>query len=265
MADLTRVISGGESAFVAMDKTAMQARQDDMVLVVSCLVEPIGSPEAARAHRLIALLAFIQKDRQRVLDEFAVSLSLESHYLLPEGIVPIDHPITTLYEQAKVRVIASETQTVQAPVGGWSTVDGIRTNERHSSVSSIIQIMDGRGTVVDSRFVQPLQLLPTLDLSQYNIDLTRPAPQSIFKSKPTPWLIATGIGLLASGGLYAAGMIEKDRFNDTEHSVADSELVELRDTTNVLGYAWVGATTLTLATGVVTFTVVIPNHHRSHP
>lgn len=259
---LVTTIESGETAFVHIDKAALEASKVVATTQIDCLSEPIGQSEAARFHRLIALSAFVTKDHQRAMSEFAVAIGLEPYYVFPEGIVPSsDHPVSVLYGQAASYTLPQDTQTVLAPTGGWSTVDGVRTDVRRSGVSAIVQIMDARGTIADSRFVLPLQSLPTLDLSKFNIDLNV-KPPSIFHSKPAPWLIASATGLVVSGALYGVAMYEKSRFEDTDNPVPDDELVALQSATNALGIAWVGATVLTAATGIVTFTVVIPNHHK---
>ncbi len=259
---LVTTIEGGETAFVHLNKSAMAASKTVAIAEVNCLAEPISPSEAARLHRLIALSAFVAKDRERAISEFAVAIGLEPYYVFPEGLVPSsDHPVAVLYGQAAVYTLPQDTQTVLVPIGGWSTVDGVRTDVRRGGVSAIVQIMDARGGIADSRFILPLESLPYLDLSKFNIDLTV-KPRSIFHSEPAPWLIATGVGLLASGGLYAASMIERERFDNITDPVPDDQLADLAAETNALGYAWIGASVLTVATGTITFTVVIPNHHK---
>lgn len=264
VADLVQVMEAGEMAFVDLNKELVRQDLKEAQAIVGCLNEQIGTSEVARLHRFAGFAAFVEKNREAVEREFALAIVLEPHYVLPEGIVPSDHPVAILYEQAMNLAFDSDRQIVLVPQGGWSTVDGVRTNERRSAASAVVQIMDARGAVVDSRFLVPMQLLPSLDLSQYNIDLTV-KPRSIFKSKPAPWLIASATGLVVSGALYGVAMYEKSRFEDTVNPVPDDELVALQSATNALGIAWVGATALTAATGIVTFTVVIPNHHKGAP
>ncbi|MEK7665460.1 MAG: hypothetical protein AAB337_01110 [Patescibacteria group bacterium] len=258
--DLLATITAGETAFVQMDRDGIASSRDTAIGQINCLNEQIAMSDAARFHRLLALVAFVARDRDLVQSEFHVSNKLEPHYEFPEGIVPADHPVARLYEKAKVVELSGELQVVLAPIGGWATVDGVRTDTRLSSASAIIQIMNAHGVVVESSFVRPLDLLPKFDLTAYNMELVVPVPRGIFQGSPTPWLIATGTSLLISGGLYTVGMIEKERFENTENPISDDELSALRDTTNTLGVAWVASSALTATLGIITFTVVIPNH-----
>ena len=257
---LLSTLTTGETAFVRMDRVGIVLHRDTAVGQVACLNEQIAPSDAARFHRLLALAAFVAKDRERVALEFRVSRKLEPHYEFPEGLVPADHPIARLYAEARAEDLTGEVQTVLSPIGGWATVDGVRTETRLSGASAIIQIVDAHGTVVASSFVRPLDLLPQIDAAKFDLNVTAPVPKGIFKSSPTPWLVATGASLLVTGGLYTAGMIEKERFEDTENPVPDDELPALQNTTNALGVAWVASSAVTASLGIITFTVVIPNH-----
>jgi hypothetical protein len=257
---LLSTLALGETAFVQMDRAGIALHRDAAIAQVGCLNEQIGPSDAARFHRLLALAAFVEKDRERVTLEFRISRKLEPYYEFPEGLVLADHPIARLYGQTKAEDLTGEWQIVLSPLGGWSLVDGVRTEVRLASASAIIQIVDAHGTVVASSFVRPLDQLPQIDVSRFDLRVAVPEKQSIFKSSPTPWLVATGASLLVSGSLYTAGMIEKGRFENTEDPVSDAELPALQNMTNALGVAWVASSVVTAGLGVVTFTVVIPNH-----
>lgn len=260
-AALMKSVELGEGAFALMDRDEFLARRNQAIETVACLNEQVSQIEAARLHRLLALAAFIQKDRERAVIELAVSRRLDPRYVFPEGLIPIGHPISGLYEKAAAVVPSGELQTVLAPVGGWVLVDGERTDARRSTESAIVQIVAGNGKIIESRFVKPLEIMPDLDLSQFN--MTLPTRQSVFKSQPRSWFIATGASAVVTGGFYAAGMLTKSRLYDTDDPVPDNRVQPLTKRVNAFGLAFAGSGLLTAGLGAVTFTVVVPNHRRS--
>ena len=178
-----------------------------------------------------------------MLNEFHAARRLHPGYVIPERVVPSDHPLVALYDRAVDGVEGGLDPTIP-PEDGWVTVDGVRDAPRPTGISVLVQVWEADGTLEQTRFLRPGE--PTPAWGPLPIDTLRR------KRRRVTLLGATGASALAAGGLYGAAWASNARFYDTTDPLADSELPTWQARTNALTWGSVGLGVATLALGGVT-------------
>ena len=90
-----------EKAFAELDEDGLLAAYQDSRQVLQCLQGEIQGMMAAAFHRTTAMVAFLQGDRQRVLQEFNRARLLHLGYEIPARVAPEGHPLWKLYQESK--------------------------------------------------------------------------------------------------------------------------------------------------------------------
>ncbi len=179
-----------------MDIDGLVRARDEAATHLECVSEPVTLEVAAAFHRLIAMVAFTEQDRDRALGEFHAARRLMPGYQIPEDVAPPGHPLVTLYEES-VTAAEGEPQPVNPPVNGWVTVDGVRGSPVPSGISTIIQAFESDQTLVETVWWQPGQPLPSWGPDPALVDTQGLGKVLSFGG--------AGASLVASGALVFAG------------------------------------------------------------
>ncbi|OGL97023.1 hypothetical protein A2318_04620 [Candidatus Uhrbacteria bacterium RIFOXYB2_FULL_45_11] len=233
IADLAKVGQDGEKAFMDPEGVArllaftIRAREH----VLPCLQDAITPRDAAAFHRLMALAAFTQKDLVRVRAEFHAARKFEPGYEFPVDVVPQEHRLRTLYDQA-ASLEDGKLEPVFPPDGGYVTVGGVRGAPRPEKTPVIIQVFDPFNKILETRYLQPGEKLPVWGKNPFGITAKDLGIDN--KSAwvtPKTWYISAGVAAVLTGALYGVAMYNKSQFQNTSgHDSSDSDR-------NLQGYA----------------------------
>ncbi len=195
--DFQHAAALGELAFAGMDIDGLVAARDQAAHHLVCVQEPVTPTVAAAFHRLIAMVAFTEQDRERVLGEFHAARRLEPIYQIPEEVAPAGHPLIKLYEESLTLSEVGALQPINPPLNGWVTVDGVRGAPVPSGISTILQAFESDLTLVETVWARPGEPPPSWG----------PDPALLEPSKLGPLLFwgGTGASLVASASMLFAG------------------------------------------------------------
>ena len=206
---------------------------------------------AAAFHRTTAMVAFLEGDRKRVLQEFNRARLLHLGYEIPARVAPEGHPLWLLYQEAKT-MGEGQLERGVPPADGWLVVDGVRNGARPVDADVIVQVYTMDGARQETVFIAAGGEMPAWGI------------ESVFtrESIRRPAAIATGVSALTTGILYglswrSRGIYEGEMTADvcpvvgSEINQADC-LDSYRDQTNLLSWSAVGTGVLTLGFGAVT-------------
>ncbi len=238
----------GEAAFASSDSKALYKQadhaRDDLI---PCLKDGLSVQDAAIFHRLMALSAFIGKNRSRALMEYHAARRLEPGYHIPPEVADEGHPLLGLYEDA-VRAPDGKPEQIYAPQNGYVLVGGVRNAFRMSETPAIIQVYGPAGVWIETRYIQPREKLPVwgenvfgMTAKDLGIDTT-PGWK-----KPAPWYVAAGVSAAIAITFYSLAMHEKNQFTDP--ATLDADLSQHRDRANGYGITAVASTVLALTFG----------------
>lgn len=158
--DFQHAASQGEQAFGSMDIDGLVAARDEAAGHLECVGDTVTPDVAAAFHRLMAIVAFTEQDRERVLAEFHAARRLNPGYQIPEDVAPPGHPLIQLYDESMSAGVG-ELLPVNPPVNGWVTVDGIRGAPVPSGISTIVQAFESDQTLVATVWHRPGEELPS--------------------------------------------------------------------------------------------------------
>ncbi|MEE2751559.1 MAG: hypothetical protein VX519_09005 [Myxococcota bacterium] len=153
--DLAQGISDVEAAFVSMDINAFNEAETRTLASIDCLEEALTPYDAAGFHRMSALRSFIVRDEESAKASYVAALTSQPNYNLPESLAPKGKSLDSLYTEA--RVLAEEKAdrvAVEIPNGAIMTVDGRREQMRPISRPSLIQLLDLKGVVLWSGYIE---------------------------------------------------------------------------------------------------------------
>lgn len=251
--ELLKMGKDGETAFAEMNLEQLllfstSARE----IILPCLKEKITTPDASAFHRLMALEAFTHNDKDRVVAEFHAARKLDPGYKLPLDVASDGHPLRILYEKSAFAE-DGELKLVFPPKGGYVTVGGVRDAPRPEKTPAIIQAFDPFNKVIETRYLQPGETLPSWGKNPFGItakDLG--IDQKSAWITPKTWYISAGVTAVITGALYGVAMYNKSQFQDTSgHDTVDSDhkLQGYSDRANAFGVASVVTGSLSLVFG----------------
>ena len=267
-------LEAAEGAFAARDRDGVLEHTQAAVDLLPCIEEPLTASDAARYHRVQGLRHYLAADEEGASAYFAAARFAQPDYKLPSSLVPMGHPAQQLYAGADSFAVATE--AVAAPVGSV-TFDGRTTLERPATRPTIVQILNAGGAVLLTDVLEPGEPMPGYEAvsSPDPEPEPAPAPESVVKSVPEPEpslgeevataeppvvtkaghpgrrgsLIASGVGLAASGGMFLASGYAYNRYYECEQGTVCQTNWETLNHRLFIAGAAVGSVALT--TGVV--------------
>jgi len=266
--ELFQSVNLATMAFSTTDRENFLEARSKARRALTCLREPVAAAGAAAYHRMEALAAFLDMDKQAVLRSFQAALSIQPSYQLPTTIAPERGPLHLWYTEAQ-EFPAPAFEELQPPERCSLLMDGAVEMERHEALPVIAQVLEWDGAVRWSGLLGPGELIPEEAYSEEYEPVWPPLPTSVPQPEPLPesptkhvsplWYGAGG-AVLAAGGLYAAAWASRGTWQDDidhcqrgdcwddEEVYARSEA--LRKRTNALTFAAGGAGVVALGLGV---------------
>jgi hypothetical protein len=264
--------ASAEAAFVEMNLGAFKVAKEATEGALSCLVDEVGTVDAAGYHRVMALAAFLSQDSNRTLNAFRSVLASDPTYQLPSNLAPPGNPLHSLYLEARSTPYSSLAPLV-APADTIVQIDGASSDDIPVDRPVVVQVLvKGRGDdriVLWTGYVERGSELPDLaaailerggvdqDLAEPNRSRSNDArvraagvkEVGIQKDEATltkhhdhptgPVLIGAGGAALASGVLYGLSWKYRSEYDDLD--TKESELESLRQRTNIASVASLGA------------------------
>ncbi len=267
--ELMSAVNKTTSAFSAGNQELFQSARDEARRALTCLDEPLAPASAAAYHRMEALAAFFDRDKDWCLASFRAALTIQPAYRLDTSIAPEGGPLDGWYQEAQEFPDISFDE-LDPPPHCSLLLDGSTEAERHEELPVIAQVLESDGSVRWSGLLQPGQLIDEEAYShEYEpvwpprIEIVQPIDPVIDGDTPAPkptvsplWFGAGGAAL-AAGGLYAASWASRAKWqtkmddcvaggcwDDPQGAYDDSEA--LRTRTNTLAWAAGGAGVVTL-------------------
>lgn len=243
--------AAAETAFAGLNEEGLREAYSRSLEILLCLQGEVQGMMAAAFHRTTAMVAFLEGDRKRVLQEFNRARLLHLGYEIPARVAPEGHPLWLLYQEAKT-MGEGQLERGVPPADGWLVVDGVRNGARPVDADVIVQVYTMDGARQETVFIAAGGEMPAWGI------------ESVFtrESIRRPAAIATGVSALTTGILYglswrSRGIYEGEMTADvcpvvgSEINQADC-LDSYRDQTNLLSWSAVGTGVLTLGFGAVT-------------
>jgi hypothetical protein len=240
VADLETVIGEAEASLSKLDVKGFKGLVEGAEAMVPCLNAALPKQDAAALHRLVGIRAVGNRDPVAPR-AFAAARWLEPNYRFSKALLPDNNPIRRVYDNAPWQERATE--PISRPDTGAVYVDGVAASDRPISWPAVVQWVDGEQSVQFSAYLQPGNPLPEYPEWVAPEVPTRKAPVA---------LVALSIGAgVASGALYGVATMQEARYKGTLNDpVPDSELADLRRSTNTLVVASAVTGTAALGTGV---------------
>ncbi len=237
----------GEQAFIDLDEEALEAAYLESKGILQCLQGEMQGMMAAAFHRMTAMRAFVQGERDRVLQEFNRARLLHPGYEISNAVAPEGHPLRLLYEESKT-MGEGELQRGIPPADGWLVVDGVRKGARPVAADVFIQVYKMDGTRIETLFLPAGAEMPAWGV-EGGFDKQR---------LKIPAAVATGVSAVATGVLWGLSWKNRNIFDGEmtpevcPEGTTEDCLDQYRDRTNVLAWSSVGTGALTLGFGGVT-------------
>lgn len=220
------------------DFDRVEALARELQPTVACLEAALAPAEAADAHVVAALGAFLEKDGPGTTGAFQAARLADPAYRLPEGMVPSGHPLQVSFASAA----APGTQALpMRPADGLDLrVDGVPTDLRPADRPALLQATRA-GALQHSVYLWPADPLPDWadappfvasveDVSPTPGESAIDRPRRVRRGPSPGLLVAAGGAALASGGLWTATLVNRsvyqDNYEEISGEIADGQMDE---------------------------------------
>lgn len=208
-------------AWVQADEVGFRELASRVEAELPCVDGALNSSQAASFHRVVGLHAFLDGRSQQALLSFRAARGIEPETQLSERIAPPGGPLATIYASALVE----GTSTPFALRDGYAAwVDGRPSLSYPDDRPTIVQIGRTDQSLSATFLLAPRQslelpadALPTLKSPEERVAVVveEEAPAAAptrKKGAATGLWVATGVGALAAGGLFAASAVTNSEF-----------------------------------------------------
>lgn len=211
--DLVEVLERAEAAYQEMDLDGFRVEADEAARALPCSSEVLPRPLVARYHRLQGLRAFVVRDSDRAPLAFAAARAIEPAYVLPESMVPLDHPLRQMY--GAVPVESRLTTPLPQPADGYVLIDGRESLDRPTNLPAVLQRVSGAGELISSVYLWPENPAPEYEVAA----ATASAPESERapehrRGAAVGWGVGAGVSLVAAGVSQALASQKEDQYYD---------------------------------------------------
>lgn len=279
--DLHQPLERGLEAFENMDADGFEAARLQFEELVQCPDGAVDAMLVRRAHFVMALDAYMAQDSERTKAAFKAVLAVDPTFSLSWDLAPRGNLLRELWDQAR-KEESGDGAELATPTTGSFWVDGLPSTTRPSDRPFVLQWIDEHGNVRWSQYLPAGAHLPIEVLAAMHEE----DPMEVFTAAPPPpskpgpvipapdddasgqagsvILLASAGGVaLASGGLYLASALSKNRWqeavdecvvwggcaDDPQAALQEHEDMALR--ARKLGYAAQGGAGLALGLGLV--------------
>ncbi len=143
-ASVDALVAKVDVAFVGSDTDAIPAMATELRDSLPCVTEALDGRQVGGIHRVLALDAFIARDRDRVRQSLAAVRSADPNYTLPEFLPPA-HPMRADFEA--IALVDAPTSPLPAPENGRLWVNGKVAERRPDGFPAVVQWEKGRGKI----------------------------------------------------------------------------------------------------------------------
>ncbi len=261
------VVASLQDALVAIridDEEGLQAAAKALQEGLPCLAEKVPPPLLASAYRVLGLAAFRRGEADEAARWVRSALELDPTFAWGVEELPADDPFRPFFDgertAADVPPVAVSGRTLQPPDGAQVYLDGRRLSEAAATPDRyhLLQVVSGgvrTELIVGNAFPRDLlgeggeEEAPAArgrkkrkgrndraaetrpeDEEPYPATRITVAKRKRPKAK-TPLMLAGGLGLVASGGLYGASFWARARFDE---AATEEELLAAASLTNNL-------------------------------
>lgn len=243
LGELAGRVDAAEQAYASFEVEAFVSSLDEAALILPCLAEVVPPDLTAHYLRMQGLRYFIRRDPSRADEAFAAARSLDATYVFPESLIPSGHSIRAHYDALDLSTVVSA--PLAAARTGSVLFNGSPAIER-PGLPAIVQILDATGAVSATRYVLPLDPLPSYDAMPLPGVETARRPLS----PKVPLVIGGVLAAAASGTMLVPAASSQREFETYRVDDSLDNLEALRGRTNGLAFGSVGAGVLALAGGV---------------
>lgn len=243
VASLESALDGAQAAFSLMDRAAFATAVEEVVRDVDCLSAPVTPALAARVHRVVGLHEFVSGRDTAARDAFAGARAIDPNYTFPEAVVPVDHPVRRLYNDASF--VVDDRTPLPRPADGRLELDGIGSEQRPTARASLVLHIGADGSVRASRYLWPGDpLFPYTVASDVAVSSVEERTR---KGPNVPLAIGAGASALAAGASWLVARNTETRFWDP--ATGEDELEPLQGRANALSIASVGLGVVAVGAG----------------
>lgn len=239
--DVQASLDRAEIAFGNFDIDAFDAATDEAVTSVPCIGEPMSRQLAASLHRFIGLRKFVARDLDNARRSFAAARSIEPNYAFPSTFVPEGNPV--LVEYAAIDPTTGVAVAVPTPKGGYLLFDGSIGTERPTTFPTVVQVMNGDGTVATTDYLEPGEAMPAYEEGVADL----PGSDHPLRA---PFAVGAGGLAVLSGACYALSWQAHGNWREAD-TIDDLEKFQGQTNGLLLGSMGAGAAAIGLGVGAV--------------
>jgi len=239
---LAAELDTAERAYATLDVVAFSTALDAAAMDLPCLGELVPPTLASRYHRDVGLRLFIERDEDRAARAFASARVADASGRFPDGMLPPGHAVLVLLDARE----PGPTLRIAEPIAGSVALDGTVGLERPSERPSLVQVMDGDGAVIATRYLFPSDAMPPYP--------AKALPAVSATSRPrvrTPVLVTSGASAVAAGVLYGLAASAESQFKDASNDATIEELDALRETNHAMVWTSAGFGAVAVAGGAI--------------
>ncbi|MFT5683468.1 MAG: hypothetical protein ACI8RZ_004400 [Myxococcota bacterium] len=222
LAIIEEMTADATQAFTAQDLSGLHQGRDDSLAAIPCLGEPITPDAAAAFHRMLALGAFTEGDRERSQAELQAARALQPAVNHLDGLVLPGHPLTRLYDETLTSPPPGV--SIEAARGSDLLIDGRDVRHLPTGAAAVVQYLHD-DAVSQTLLFQPGDPLP--------VPSAAPTVARSATSHRPLLLAATGTTAIAAAVVYGLSWQAHSQLWDTEvDPIPDGELAAQQQRTN---------------------------------
>lgn len=238
---LTADIDRAESSYAQLQGEGFVGMLEDAALDLQCLDVVVPPGLAGRFHRLLALRLYGEGRSSDARSAFVAARAASPGLDLPTSLVPAGHELHDLFDAAPV---SSDASPIPAPLDGFVAVDGLPASTRPADAPAVVQVVDGAGRVLVTRYLLAEEPLPVYASAPPAPDEPPPALSPPRGPRIAKWPLLAGAIVSAAGGvtLYAlAARSEAEFKGPLPDAFGREDLRKLQLRTNLLAAGSIAA------------------------
>ncbi|MSQ03486.1 MAG: hypothetical protein EXR71_16615 [Myxococcales bacterium] len=265
-AELIQAADRAEERFAEQDPAGFGGARMDVRERLGCVKDPLSSGDVVRVQRVMALGAFFEQDEARMRAAVGGMVQVDITARFPEAVLPSGHKLDKLVDE-----LAGLPHQTGAPLrafsDGWIEVNGAYAPTVDSDVAATLQHLDNQGQVVETRYWTPGEPLGDWEAAgaapvagaapiKARVRKTVILPDKLnaktttggqiarenAAARHTALIVSGGVGMIATGVLYAIAADAKEQALDPE--VPEARAQAWRDQANGLTWGWIAGSVL---------------------
>ncbi|MCB9683681.1 MAG: hypothetical protein H6735_01410 [Alphaproteobacteria bacterium] len=203
-------LQDAEKAYADLDSEGFQRAMDDATLLLPCLGDLPSANDAARYHRLDAMMLYGAGNEDAAIESLVAARMLDPAFAFTDALLPADHELRRTYES--LGDDPGDDRRPPQPRRGALAFDGVLSPRQPLDRATIVQWVDD-GEVLGTRLLRPGDDLPAFD--------ARPRDRNRL-------LVASGALLATSAAFYGLAWSTHGPFWDTSQDLRRADLARLQ-------------------------------------